>query len=67
MKGTLDGSKGMAVETFLETLMHIKKSFCLPTKIIMANVECHLSINAVKYCSDNGIVLATLPPHTTAN
>ena len=77
MRGTLHGSKGilhhngwMDGECFLETLQHLKAStFCSPENkvlLIMDNAECHLSIHAVEYACENGIVIVTLPPHTTA-
>ena len=77
MRGTMDGSKGLAVhngwmngELFLETLKHIReKSYCsLSNKIllIMDNAGCHMNIHAVEYAMQNGIVIVTLPPHTTA-
>ena len=76
MRGTLDGSKGilqasgwMNGECFLDTLKHIKEStYCSPTNkilIIMDNAECHMSIHGIEYANDNGIVIVTLPPHTT--
>ena len=76
MRGTLDGSKGilqpsgwMTGECFLETLQHIKENtFCSPTNkllVIMDNAECHMTIQAIEYANDNGIVILTLPPHTT--
>ena len=76
MRGTLDGSKGilqpsgwMTGKCFLETLQHIKENtFCSPTNkllVIMDNAECHMTIQAIEYANDNGIVILTLPPHTT--
>ena len=77
MRGTIDGSKGifhqngwMNGELFLETLQHIQsKTYCsVDNKIllIMDNAECHMNIHAVEYAIENGIVIVTLPPHTTA-
>ena len=76
MRGTLDGSKGilqqsgwMTGETFLDTLKHMKdKTYCSPTNkilIIMDNAECHMTLQGMEYANDNGIVIVTLPPHTT--
>ena len=76
MRGTLDGSKGilhssgwMNGHCFLETLHHIRaKTFCSPTNkilLIIDNAESHLTIQAIEYANDNGIVILTLPPHTT--
>ena len=77
MSETIDGSKGiyhsngwMNGEIFLETLQHIqRKTYCsVDNKIclIMDNAECHMNIHAVEYAIENGIVIVTLPPHTTA-
>ena len=76
MRGTLDGSKGilhsngwMNGDCFLETLHHIReKTFCSPTNkilLIIDNAVSHLTIQAIEYANDNGIVILTLPPHTT--
>ena len=76
MRGTLDGSRGILQTTgwmngqcFRETLEHVKeKSFCSPTNkilLIMDNADCHMTIQAIEYANDNGIVILTLPPHTT--
>ena len=76
MRGTVDGSKGilnpsgwMNGESFLETLKHIQDvTFCsLDNRLllIMDNAECHMSIQAIEFCIANGIVIVTLPPHTT--
>lgn len=77
MRGTIDGSKGilhqngwMTGECFLETLQHVHdKTFCsVDNKIILIidNAVCHLNIHAINYAIDNGIVIVTLPPHTTS-
>lgn len=77
MRGTIDGSKGilhqngwMTGECFLETLQHVQaKTFCsVDNKIIliMDNAVCHLNIHAINYAIENGIVIVTLPPHTTS-
>ena len=77
MRNTIDGSKGilhqngwMNGECFLETLQHVHaKTFCsVDNKIIliMDNAVCHLNIHAINYAIDNGIVIVTLPPHTTS-
>ena len=31
----------------------------------MDNAECHMTMQAIEYANDNGIVILTLPPHTT--
>lgn len=76
MRGTIDGSKGilhhngwMNGDCFLETLQHIHaKTFASPDNkivLIMDNAECHMNIHAIEYAINNGIVIVTLPPHTT--
>ncbi|XP_068240176.1 uncharacterized protein [Palaemon carinicauda] len=77
MRGTIDGSKGishqngwMNGECFLETLQHVHdKIFCsMDNKIILIidNAVFHLNIHAINYAINNGIVIVTLPPHTTS-
>ena len=77
MRGTIHGSKGllhqngwMNGDLFLETLQHIqRKTYCSPDNkilLIMDNAECHMNIHAVEFANENGIVIVTLPPHTTA-
>ncbi|XP_064111430.1 uncharacterized protein LOC135218917 [Macrobrachium nipponense] len=76
MRGTLAGSKGvlnhngwMNGECFFQTLEHIQeKTFCSPENkilLIMDNAECHMNIKVIEYAMNNGIVIVTLPPHTT--
>ena len=78
MRNTIHGSKGlvtpsgtgwMTMESFVDTLRHIKeKTLCTKENrilIIMDNADCHKSIEALDYCLENGIVILTLPPHTT--
>ena len=76
-RGTVDGttillqSNGwMSHELFLETLKHLReRSYCSKDNkilLIMDNAECHMSIHAVEYAQEHGIVIVTLPPHTTA-
>ena len=77
LRGTMHGttvllqSNGwMDHERFVETLKHLhERSYSsLENKImlIMDNAECHMSIHAVEYAIQHGIVIVTLPPHTTA-
>ena len=75
LRGTLDGSIAipgngwMNGESFLQTLQHLhERSYCsVDNKIllVMDNAECHMNIHAVEYAMNNGIVIVTLPPHTT--
>lgn len=77
LRGTIHGTKGifhesgwMNGECWLQTIEHIhEKTNSTPENkilLIMDNAECHMTIGAVKYAIDNGIVILTLPPHTTA-
>ena len=77
LRGTIDGtsvllhqSGWMTHEGFLETLQHVReKTYCTVNNkilLIMDNAECHMSIHAVEYAIYHGIVIVTLPPHTTA-
>ena len=77
MRGTIDGSKGilhqngwMNGECFLQTLEHIqRKTFSSPQNkilLILDNAECHMNIHCIQYAIQHGIVIVTLPPHTTA-
>ena len=55
---------------FVETLQHLHKVSYSSVEnkilLIMDNAECHMSIHAVEYAIQHGIVIVTLPPHTTA-
>ena len=57
-------------ERFVETLQHLHKVSYSSVEnkilLIMDNAECHMSIHAVEYAIQHGIVIVTLPPHTTA-
>ena len=77
LRGTIDGSSvilhhnaWMTHEGFVETLQHVRdRTYCsVDNKIllIMDNAECHMSIHAVEFAIRHGIILVTLPPHTTA-
>ena len=77
MRGTIHGAEGllhqngwMNGELFMQTLQHIqRKTYCSPANkilLIMDNAECHMNIHAIEFAIDNGIVIVTLPPHTTA-
>ena len=77
MRGTINGSKGilhqngwMNGECFLQTLEHIqRKTYCTPDNrilLILDNAECHMNIHSIQYAIQHGIVIVTLPPHTTA-
>lgn len=67
--GLVHPSGWMTSDNFLAALKHITKhTKCLPdSKIlfIMDNHNSHLSVPAIEYCRSNGIVVLTLPPHTS--
>ena len=76
MRGTSYGCKGilqangwMNGECFLQTLQHLheKSGSSIENKILLIidNAECHMNIHAVEYAIQHGIVIVTLPPHTT--
>ena len=76
MRGTIYGSKGilqangwMNGECFVQTLQHVheQSGSSVDNKIllIMDNAECHMNIHAVEFAIQHGIVIVTLPPHTT--
>lgn len=60
----------MDTERFLETLKHVHQVTYSSVEnkilLIMDNAECHMSIHVVEYAIQHGIILVTLPPHTTA-
>ena len=68
-KGLLEPGGWMNGERFVETLQHIheKTGSCAENKIllIMDNAQCHMNIHVVEYAIEHGIVIVTLPPHTT--
>ncbi|XP_034828899.1 uncharacterized protein [Maniola hyperantus] len=76
LNGAPDGSLGLAnrsgwmtSELFIRVLKHIQRLTSSnkdnPILIICDNHESHISIEAVNYCRDNGIVYLSLPPHTS--
>ena len=56
-------------ECFVQTLQHVheQSGSSVDNKIllIMDNAECHMNIHAVEFAIQHGIVIVTLPPHTT--
>ena len=77
LRGTIAGttvllqSNGwMDHERFVETLQHLHKVSYSSVEnkilLIMDNAKCHMSIHAVEYAIQHGIIIVTLPPHTTA-
>lgn len=76
MTGAPEGSLGVATKNgwitsaiFIEVLKHIqKKSSCSkdnPILLLVDNHESHVTIEAVNYARDNGIIYLSFPPHTT--
>ncbi|KAK4305757.1 hypothetical protein Pmani_022348 [Petrolisthes manimaculis] len=76
MRNTIFGSKGilhpsgwMNGDCFVQTLQHLheKSGSSVENKIllIMDNAECHMNFHVVEFAIKHGIVIVTLPPHTT--
>lgn len=76
MAGAPEGSLGVATKSgwinssiFLEVLKHIqnKTSCCKdnPILLLVDNHESHVTIAAIDYARDNGIIYLSFPPHTT--
>lgn len=59
----------MTTELFPTVLKHIKKYTCCsmenPILLIMDNHGTHVSLEAINFSRENGIVLLSLPPHST--
>lgn len=66
----LQANGWMDHERFVQTLEHLHKVSYSSVEnkilLIMDNAECHMNIHAVEYAIRHGIVIVTLPPHTTA-
>lgn len=76
MSGAPEGSLGVATKSgwvnstiYLEVLKHIqKKTSCSkdnPILLLVDNHESHVTLEAVNYARDNGIIYMSFPPHTT--
>lgn len=67
--GTANPSGWQTVETFMIFLKHLVKhanpTSDKPILILMDNHDSHVSVKAVDFCKKNGIVLLTIPPHTS--
>ncbi|GFO26065.1 tigger transposable element-derived protein 6-like protein [Plakobranchus ocellatus] len=65
--GFFNPSGWMTKQLFVECLRHIHRHVRSTPEnkvlVILDNHESHISIEAVDYCRDNGIVLLSLPPH----
>ena len=66
----LQSNGWMDHERFVQTLEHLHKVSYSSVEnkilLIMDNAECHMNLGAVEYAIKHGIVIVTLPPHTTA-
>ncbi|XP_044762023.1 uncharacterized protein LOC123319221 [Coccinella septempunctata] len=76
LEGAPEGSLGVATRSgwinssiFVDVLKHIQKHTLSskenPILLLCDNHESHISIEAINYCRDNGIVCLSFPPHTT--
>ncbi|XP_072394614.1 uncharacterized protein [Diabrotica undecimpunctata] len=76
LKGAPSGSAEAAIKTgwangevFIDILRHLhhftKSSSEFPILLIMDNHESHITIASLEFCKANGIILLTLPPHTS--
>ena len=76
MVGAPPGAKGTATRTgwmnediWPEFLHHlIQHTNCTPDRLILLildNLKAHISLKAIEICKSNGIVLLTIPPHTS--
>lgn len=76
IKGAPVGTTGFATKTgwmngdiFLEVLKHFQKNTraTLENKVILIidNHESHITIGSLNFCKKNGIILVSLPPHTS--
>lgn len=65
--GLVHKSGWMTQELFVEYLRHfakhVKCSQASPVLLLVDNHVSHLSLSAIEYCRENGIVMLTLPPH----
>ncbi|KAK9977146.1 hypothetical protein ABG768_018967 [Culter alburnus] len=68
-KGTSTRTGWMNEDTWAEFLDHlIQHTNCTPDRpmlLIQDNLKAHISLKAVEIAKSNGIVLLTLPPHTS--
>lgn len=77
MNGAQPGSKGVAAKSgYMNSDLFtngylpffVQQSRCIPESpvlLILDNHSSHISLTAVDYCKSSGIVLLTLPPHTS--
>lgn len=59
----------MTGELFIKVLEHIQKhTKCSKEKkilLLLDNHESHTTVGAINFCRDNGIIMLSLPPHTS--
>lgn len=67
--GAANPSGWMKGEQFIKFLHHFKKyakpSKDVPALLILDNHESHMTIDGLDFCKENGIIVLTLPPHTS--
>lgn len=67
--GLVHKSGWMTCDNFLKALQHfashVRCSQEHKVLLIMDNHESHLSVEGIDFCRENGIVILTLPPHTS--
>lgn len=67
--GLVHSSGWMTSENFLKVLQHFTKhvrcSLEHKVLLIMDNHQSHLSVEGIDYAKENGIIILTLPPHTS--
>jgi len=68
-KGTTNPSGWMTTPNFKQFLVHFcehtSSSLNNKTLVIMDNHDSHISVDSLTYAKKNGIVLLTIPPHTS--
>ncbi|XP_043461173.1 uncharacterized protein LOC122497871 [Leptopilina heterotoma] len=67
--GAANASGWMQAEQFTKFLVHFKRfahpSVEVPVLLILDNHESHLTIAGLDFCKENGIIVLSLPPHTS--
>lgn len=67
--GAANPSGWMKGEQFLKYLAHFKRyarpSLESPALLILDNHESHMTIAGLDFCKENGIIVLSLPPHTS--
>lgn len=67
--GLVHKSGWMTTSNFLEVLKffvkHVRSTKDVPVLLVLDNHDSHLSIEGLDYCKENGVIMLTLPPHTS--